>query len=317
MVTTRPVICVVGPTASGKTSFSQALAVHLNAEVISADSMQIYKGMDIGTGKPSKADLLVKHYGFDLLNPGEPYSAALFQTYARSCFQEISAKGKTPMLVGGTGFYLRAAIDDYRFPKGDQVGNAVRDHYQRIAEAKGSYYVWELLKDTDPKSADLIPPADTKRVIRAFELLSDGCSYAEQKEKLSALPQLIPAYQVGLSVNPVILAQRIDKRVDAMFEAGLIEEVKNLLDKGLRDGLTAPQAIGYKEIVEALEGRISMDEAREQIKTSTRRYAKRQRTWFRKDKRINWIDADELDLDSMLSASLRILKEQGFIFDLN
>lgn len=272
--------------------------------MVSADSMQIYRGMDIGTGKVPIEERIVVHHGLDLVNPGEPYSAALFQDYARRCFSDIDSRGKRSVLCGGTGFYVRAAIDDYDFPKGEQVGNEVRDRYNAMARDQGSHALWESLREADPESAALIPENDVKRVVRAFELLDAGESYAIQKEKLASIPQLYPAAFIGLEVDPSILRDRIDARVDSMVEEGLVDEVSRLLERGFRAGITAPQAIGYKEIVAALDGLTSIDDAIEQIKTATHRYAKRQRTWFRKDKRIHWINADTLNLSDMLRDSL-------------
>ena len=304
----RPAVCVVGPTASGKSDLAQALACALDGEVVSADSMQIYRGMDIGTGKVVSDDRLVPHHGFDLIDPGEPYSAALFQDYARDRFREIDARGRRVVLCGGTGLYVRAAIDAYEFPKGEQVGNVVRDHYERIAREQGAQALWDLLRECDPESAALLPPADVKRVVRAFELREDGTTYAAQRAKLASIPQLVPAVFVGLAVDPAILNARIDARVDAMFAAGLVDEVKCLLAEGFREGVTAPQAIGYKEIVAALEGEITMEEAADRIKTATHRYAKRQRTWFRKDMRIQWVCADEPDSEALVARALEVVE---------
>lgn len=302
-----PVVCVVGPTASGKTDLAQALALELGGEVVSADSMQIYRGMDIGTGKLPAAERLVPHHGFDLVDPGEPYSAALFQEFARERFRNIDARGKRCVLAGGTGFYVRAAIDGYEFPKGEQVGNPVRERYLAIAREQGAQALWELLAARDAESAALIPPADVKRVVRAFELLEEGGSYARQRAKLATLPQVVPAVLFGIEVDPAVLRTRIDARVDAMVEAGLVEEVRGLLARGFREGVTAPQAIGYKEIVAALDGEITLDEAVERIKLATRRYAKRQRTWFRKDARIRWMRADGRDATSLADEALEVL----------
>lgn len=299
-----PIVCIVGPTASGKSDLAQLVASSLDGEVVSADSMQVYKGMDIGTGKVLPEERIVAHHGIDLVDPGQPYSAALFQDYARMCFEDIRGRGKRSVLCGGTGFYVRAAIDGYDFPAGEQVGNAVRDRYRSIAEREGAHALWTMLHDEDPASANLIPENDVKRIVRAFELLSSGKSYAEQKAKLAALPQLYPATFIGLSVDPVILAERIDRRVDRMVETGLVHEVRRLLDAGFREGITSPQAIGYKEIVRYLDGETSLDEAVDSIKLATRRYAKRQRTWFRKDKRIFWIDANRLNLEEQARAAL-------------
>lgn len=303
----HPVICIVGPTASGKSELAQRVALALDGEVVSADSMQVYKGMDIGTGKVAPAERVVPHHGLDLVNPGEPYSAALFQEYARSRFAEIDGRGRRAILCGGTGFYVRAAIDDYDFPAGEQVGNPTRDRYNRLAEELGPHALWELLRERDPESAQIIPENDVKRVVRAFELLEEGTTYARQKEGLLSIGQWVPATMVGLHVDPEVLRGRIDRRVDSMFEAGLVDEVRGLLAAGLREGITAPQAIGYKEVVAALDGLTTMDEARESIKLATRRYAKRQRTWFRKDRRIIWINATSLSPGEITEAALEIV----------
>ena len=306
-----PVVCVVGPTASGKTALAQDIALALQGEVVSADSMQVYRGMDIGTGKLPESERKVAHHGFDLVDPGEPFSAALFQSYARECFDGIDARGKRCILCGGTGFYVRAAIDGYDFPKGEQVGNPVRDRCNRLVREEGVQALWRLLAERDLASAQIIPAADVKRVVRAFELLEEGTSYAQQRAKLAEIPQVVPAVFVGLSVDPALLRARIDARVDQMMDAGLVEEVTRLLNNGFRAGITAPQAIGYKEIVAALDGETSMEQAVADIKTATHRYAKRQRTWFRKDARIRWIDADDADAERILDAALAALDGAG------
>ena len=307
MLDQKPIVCIVGPTASGKTALAQRLALELDGEVVSADSMQIYRGMDIGTGKIPPEERLVAHHCLDIADPGEPFSAALYQKLSRSCFADIESRGKRAILCGGTGFYVRAAIDDYNFPEGEQVGNATRDRYNEYARNRGPDALWTLLEQEDPESAQIIPAHDTKRVVRAFELLETGTSYARQKEKLASIPQLYPAVFIGLAVDPAVLAERINARVDQMVSDGLVEEVRDLLEGGFREGITSPQAIGYKEFVAYIEGTCSLDEAMESVKLSTRRYAKRQRTWFRKDKRIRWIDADALNLDDMTAAALDIL----------
>lgn len=305
-----PVICVVGPTASGKSDLAQNIAQAIDGEVVSADSMQIYKGMDIGTGKLLPSERLVPHFGLDLINPGEPYSAALFQDYARSCFEDIWSRGKRVVLCGGTGLYVRAAIDAYDFPKGEQVNNPTRDKYTRYAEEHGADALWELLRERDPESALVLHPNNVRRVVRAFEMLEDeGTNYATQLKNLAQLEQEIPAIFLGLQVEPDSLRERINRRVDEMVAQGLVKEVKDLLNSGFREGVTAPQAIGYKEIVAALDENCSMAEAIEEIKTSTRRYAKRQRTWFRKDTRIHWLDANDDMRHRLLDSALNYIKD--------
>lgn len=303
----NPVVCVVGPTASGKTALAQRVAELLDGEVVSADSMQIYRGMDIGTGKILPAERTVPYWGLDLAEPGEPYSAALFQGYARAAFEDVDARGKRSVLCGGTGLYVRAAIDDYRFPKGEQVDNEIRDRYAALARDIGNQALWERLRAADPDSAALIHPNNVRRVIRAFELLDEGTTYARVNAGLKTMAQAVPAVFLGLSVDPAVLNARIDARVDQMLADGLVEEVRSLLQAGFREGLTAPQAIGYKEVVAALEGACSLDDAVAQIKIATHRYAKRQRTWFRKDERIHWIDANDANVEEMTRQALGII----------
>ena len=309
-LTKARVICVVGPTASGKTDLSQELALALNGEVVSADSMQIYKGMDIGTGKLPVEDRKVPHWGFDLVEPGDEYSVALYQSYARDAFRNIQERGKTPILCGGTGLYVRAAIDDYDFPAGEQTENPVREKYTAYAQEHGNQALWDLLNQVDPNSAAVIHPNNVRRVVRAFELREEGASYAVQKENLQHIPQAVPAVIFGISFDREPLVQRIYRRVDKMIELGLVDEVKILLEKGFRTGITAPQAIGYKEIVEALDGRCTMDEAIEQIKIATRRYAKRQRSWFRRDDRIIWLNGTNATSQQLCAQAIEYLRNE-------
>jgi len=299
----QPIVIIAGPTASGKSDLAQQVALAIGGEIISADSMQVYRGMDIGTGKVPPAERLVPHWGLDLVDPGEPYSVAVYQEYARRAAADIDARGKRVVLCGGTGLYIRGVIDGYEYPKGDQVGNSVRDAYTELLGKVGPQALWEMLREKDPESAALLHPNNTKRVIRAFELLSEGTTYARQNANLQTIPQVLPAVYLALSVDPELLAARIEKRVDGMFEAGLAAEVQGLLDAGLREAVTAPQAIGYKEVVDALDGLCTMTEASERIKLASRRYAKRQRSWLRGDSRVRWLDANSRD--GLLEAALR------------
>ena len=301
------VVCIVGPTASGKTDFAQELACALNTEIVSADSMQIYRGMDIGTGKIPVSERKVPHWGFDLVNPGDDYSVALYQTYARSCFEDISRRNMTPVLCGGTGLYVRAAIDDYDFPAGDQSDNPIRAHYTKIAQEQGNQALWDLLKSVDPESAAVIHPNNVRRVVRAFELREEGKSYARQKENLQHIPQALPSVQFGILFEREALVKRIEKRVDNMIEMGLVSEVEGLLEHGYRQGITAPQAIGYKEIVAYLEGECSLDQAIERIKIATRRYAKRQRSWFNRDNRVIWLEGTHASAQELCCKALDYL----------
>jgi tRNA dimethylallyltransferase len=291
----HPIVVVCGPTATGKSDLAQEIALALGGEAVSADSMQIYRGMDIGTAKLMPKDRKVPHHLIDICDPGEAYSAARFQQDSREAFKDIRDRGGVPVLVGGTGFYVRAAIDAYDFPPGEQIENPTRDKYNAYLEQNGADALWAMLQDVDPQSAALIHPNNSKRVVRAFELLAEGKTYAEQ---LNNLHNIEPAYDsifIGLDAERDYLRNRIDIRVDNMREAGLVQEVENLLNAGFKEAITAPQAIGYKEIVAALDGQCSLDEAFEQIKTASKRYAKRQRSWFRQDKRVHWLDTTTIN----------------------
>lgn len=307
---TNCVIAVLGPTASGKSDLAQLVAMELGGEVVSADSMQVYRGMDIGTAKMMPGQMLVPHHLIDILDPGEPFSAQLFQQLARNCFSEIWERGKLPILCGGTGLYVQAALEDMRFPKGDRADNPVRARYEALAEEHGPDYLWDMLNSLDSESAGHIHPNNVRRVVRALEMHEQGISYAEQVDGMKSLPEVVPSLRFGLTRDPALLAQRIERRVDRMFEHGLLEEVKSLLDEGLRDALTAPQAIGYKEVVSALDGHITMDEASELIKTATRRYAKRQRSWMRRDSRLIPVDADADDLPTIANMIVETYRQR-------
>lgn len=301
------VVVIAGPTASGKSSLAIRLAKERYGSVISADSMQIYKGMDIGTAKVGEHDREVPHFGIDIVDPDSSYSAALFQAYARDAIKKIKADGRLPILCGGTGFYIRAVVDDYDFPKGDQDNNPVRDYYQKRLNDIGPEALWRILDEKDPESAALIHPNNTKRVIRALELLAAGEKYSTQVDNLKKIEQVMPAVFIYIDVDRDVLNNRICARVDDMRDRGLVDEVKSLLDIGFRKALTSSQAIGYKEIVSALDGEISLDEAFEQIKLATRRYAKRQRSWFRADSRYKTVDGNDGDLERMLADTLKII----------
>lgn len=297
------VVCVQGATASGKSELAERVAAILGGEIISADSMQIYRGMDIGTAKVPASERAVAYHCIDILDPGEPYSAALFQHDARAAIEDIRLRGRLPIICGGTGFYVRAALDDMDFAPGD-TENPVRLKYMHMLEELGSDGLHELLGQRDPESAALIHPHNVRRVIRAFEMLEEGESYAERKRAFATLPARIPSIKLALDVERQMLYERIDKRVDVMIESGLVDEVRHLLDEGFHDGLTAPQAIGYKEIVAYLEGDITFDEAIAQVKQATRRYAKRQLSWLRRDSEIIWLHADEGITDTLVQRTI-------------
>lgn len=307
---TQCVVAILGPTASGKSDLAQLVALELGGEVVSADSMQVYRGMDIGTAKIQPDELLVRHHLIDILEPGQPFSAQLFQRLSRSCFEDIFCRGKVPVLCGGTGLYVQSALEDMRFPKGSQTENPVRLKYELLAKEKGAQYVWDILHDIDSQSAALIHPNNVRRTIRALEMHEQGISYASQIDGMKCLPEVVPSIRFGLVRDPKLLAERIERRVDLMFERGLVAEVEHLLKGGFRKALTAPQAIGYKEVVAALDGEIEMSEAVDLIKTATRRYAKRQRTWLRRDSRLIPLDADGADKDSLVKTIVETYRQR-------
>lgn len=293
---TSPVIAVVGPTASGKSAVADLVAEALGSEVVSADAMQVYRGMDIGTAKTPVSERRVPLLLVDVADPTEPYSAALFQRDSRREIDRLRAEGRVPVLCGGTGLYVRAALDEMEFPRGE-VDGAARQRYQDLAGKLGPEGVHALLAERDPESASLIHPHNVRRVVRALEMLDEGVSYARQSAGFSKPREHYPSLQFALTMDRARLYARIDARVDAMMRAGLLDEVRGLMDAGAADALTSRQAIGYKELIDALEGRCTIGEAVDLIKLRSRRYAKRQLSWFRRDPRITWLDMDVLDAD--------------------
>lgn len=301
------VVVIVGPTASGKSQLAQELALKYSAEIISADSMQIYKKMDIGTGKILEKDRLVKHYGLDIINPDENYSAALFQKYARDNIKKISNAGMRTIICGGTGFYVRAVIDNYSFEDENGADPQFRDELITILKNEGCEALWGRLNDVDSISASIIDKHDSNRLIRALELNRQGESYAKNRANLRHITEAIPSIWIGLKVDKQTLIERISLRVDQMIKDGLIDEVKTLVSLGFKEALMQTKAIGYSEIIQYLDGEITQEKAIELIKIHTRQYAKRQRTWFRSEKRINWIDANDNDLNRMIKESSSII----------
>ena len=298
---TGPVVAVVGPTAVGKSAVADVLAERWESAVISADAMQVYRGMDIGTAKMPLEERHAPLLLVDIIEPDEAYSAALFQRDARQQIDQLQAAGKIPVLCGGTGLYIMAALDDMRFPSGEIEGGA-RRRYERFAEEHGPDALYELLNRRDPESAQSIHPHNVRRVIRALEMLDEGVSYAEQRKGFSTPKPVYSAHIFALTMERSRLYGRIDARVDAMVRDGLVEEVERLLERGAGPALTARQAIGYKEIIDYLNGACSLDEAIKLIKMRSRRYAKRQLSWFRRDDRITWLDMDSLDIEGAVDA---------------
>lgn len=293
------VVAIVGPTAVGKSDVADRLAARLSSEVLSCDAMQIYRGMDIGTAKMMPEECSAPLRLVDIVDPGVAYSAALYQSDARAHIERLLGEQRLPVFCGGTGLYLKAALDEMDFPSGE-LEDERRAGYQELAERIGEEALHALLAERDPESAAVIHPHNVRRVIRALEMYDDGVSYAQQKSKFSVPRERYHALWFGLTRSREVLYERINLRVDLMFEQGLVDEVRGLMDQGLGDALTSMQAIGYKEIIDSLRGAITMDEARELIKMRSRRYAKRQLSWFKRDHRIVWFDMDEFTIDEVV-----------------
>ena len=284
------ILCVVGPTASGKTDYAVELALNCGGEVVSCDSMQIYKHMDIGTAKPTADEMKgVKHHMIDIIEPNESFSVARFSEMARECIDDILLRGKMPVLCGGTGLYFDSTINNINFIQMD-TDEEYRKYLESAAKEFGNEYVYKILKRVDEESAESIHPNNLKRVIRALEIYkTTGKKKSElDKEQLSE-----PLYEpeiTGLMRDREVLYDRINKRVDIMMEKGLVEEVSELIKMGIDTEATSMQAIGYKEIIEYLDGKTSLSDAVDKIKRESRRYAKRQLTWFKRNEKIHWIN---------------------------
>ena len=294
------VIAITGPTASGKSALADEVALRVGTDVISADAMQVYRGMDIGTAKTPMAERAVPLQLVDIVDPDQAYSAALYQRDARELIDNHIEKGELAILCGGTGLYIQAALEDMRFPQGE-VDDARRTRYNDMAELLGAAGIYQLLVERDPLSAEQIHPNNVRRVIRALEMADEGVSYAQQRSGFAQPTPVYSSLTFALTMDRGALYERIDRRVDAMMDQGLVDEVSALVEHGMSDALTSRQAIGYKEIIDALSGLTTMEEAVALIKQRSRRYAKRQLSWCRRDPRTIWIDMDAYSLDQAAS----------------
>lgn len=294
------VVAITGPTASGKSALADEVALRVGTDVISADAMQVYRGMDIGTAKTPMAERAVPLQLVDIVDPDQAYSAALYQRDARDLIDNHIEKGKLAILCGGTGLYIQAALEDMRFPQGE-VDDARRTRYNDMAESLGAAGIYQLLVERDPLSAEQIHPNNVRRVIRALEMADEGVSYAQQRSGFAQPTPVYSSLTFALTMDRGALYERIDRRVDAMMDQGLVDEVSALIEHGMSDALTSRQAIGYKEIIDALSGLTTMEEAVALIKQRSRRYAKRQLSWCRRDPRTIWIDMDAYSLDQAAS----------------
>lgn len=286
------ILAIIGPTGVGKTSLSIQLAKDLNGEIISCDSMQVYKKMDIGTAKVTKEEMDgVPHYLIDIQEYDEPYNVKIFQDKCREAIQTILNKGKLPILCGGTGLYVKSVVYDYTFAQEEED-----EEYTQELKEKTNEQLVELLKELDQDSLEKIHPNNRKRLIRALQMAHQG-KKKSQREKEQEHKMLYDAYFLGLDVDREILHQRIDDRVDVMFDQGLVEEVTQLFKKPETWTYTSFQGIGYKEFKPYFEGNMTLDEVKEKIKTHTRQFAKRQYTWFKNQMEVHWVDREDPNIE--------------------
>ena len=306
-------IILTGPTAVGKTKASIGLAKALNGEIISADSMQVYKHMDIGSAKIRPEEMQgVKHYLIDELEPDEEIHVVRFQEMAKAALETIYAQNKIPIVVGGTGFYIQALLNDIDFTESNE-DTSYRKELEQLANEKGAEYVHQMLRAVDPESADQIHMNNVKRVIRALEFYKQtGQKISEHNEKEKAKQSPYDFCYFVLTDDRQVLYDRIDSRIDQMLEEGLVEEVEALRQKGYTKDMVSMQGLGYKEILSYLEGEISLEEAIYMLKRDTRHFAKRQLTWFRRESDVIWIDKKDYDReeDKILEAMLQKIKER-------
>ena len=316
MTEKKPLIILTGPTAVGKTALSIKLASEIGGEVISADSMQVYRQMDIGSAKikPEEMDG-IPHHLIDILEPEEEFNVCLFEKLALEAMEQIYERGHIPVVVGGTGFYIQALLYQIDFTE-EETDTAYRDKLWQLGEEKGNHYLHELLRKVDPESAEEIHENNRKRVIRALEFYENcgkpiSTHNKEQRQKTSAYNS---CYFV-LTDDRKKLYERIESRVDQMLSKGLVDEVRTLKERGCNASMVSMQGLGYKEILEYLDGRCSLSEAVEKIKKETRHFAKRQLTWFRREKDVIWLDkqAFAYDEDAVLSCILENLRKKEII----
>jgi tRNA dimethylallyltransferase len=294
----KKILTILGPTASGKTKVSLEIADKINGEIISADSRQVYKFMDIGTAKPSlEQRKRIPHHLIDIVEPDKYFSAADYSTRARRAIKEILSRGKEPLIVGGSGLYLRALFKG--FFKGPGRDENLRRKLKEKAEKFGTESLYQELKEKDPEAAEKIGPHNLVRIIRALEVYElSGQRISELQKKGEYPSREFEFIKIGLKIDREKLYQRIDQRVEDMISSGLVDEVESLKIRGYDLSLAPLRTFGYKEIFQYLEGEISLDEAKEKIKLNTRHFAKRQLTWFRKEEGTIWIEAEKKNLEN-------------------
>lgn len=316
MTMKKPLVILTGPTAVGKTELSIKLAKQIGGEIISADSMQVYKGMDIGSAKIMPEEMQnIPHYLIDVLSPEEEFHVVRFQEMAKEALEKIYAHGKIPIVVGGTGFYIQALLYDIDFTENEQ-DQTYRAKLEQLSKEQGAEYLHDMLRAVDPVSAETIHANNVKRVIRALEYYhqtGEPISRHNEEERQKTSPYNF-AYFVLNDDRPK-LYERIDKRVDLMLDAGLVDEVKELKNMGYTRNMVSMQGLGYKEILDYFSGEITLDEAIYRIKRDSRHFAKRQITWFKRERDVIWLskEAYEYQDDAILGEILRILSEKRII----
>jgi len=305
-------IVLVGPTAVGKTDTAIALAEILNGEVLSADSMQIYKYMDIGTAKPTVEEMKgIPHHMIDIVEPDEEYSVAQFQQLARKVIQEIFERGKIPIVAGGTGLYVNSLIYPMDFTEAGEDMN-FRKKMNALALEKGNEYLYRKLREIDEKTATRLHPNDIRRIIRALEIYHlTGKPMSYYRQDLEKTDKPYNTIMIGLTMERSGLYDRINRRVDIMIERGLVKEVEGLLKRGYSKDLTSMQGLGYKEIIAYLEGKRTLLESKEILKRNTRRFAKRQYTWFKRIENVYWVDRGIFDtVEEMANHLVKYIESQ-------
>lgn len=316
----KPLVILTGPTAVGKTKASIGLAKAIGGEIISADSMQVYKQMDIGSAKIKPSEMEeIPHYLLDILEPDEEFHVVLFQQMAKQAIQKIYEKGKIPIIVGGTGFYIQAVLYDIDFSENEK-DTSYREELEKLAQTKGAEYLHDRLREVDEKSAQDIHANNVKRVIRALEYFHQtGEKISEHNEEQRKKVSPYNFSYFVLNDEREHLYERINLRVDQMINEGLVREVQSLKEKGYTRDMVSMQGLGYKEMLDYLDNKCSLEEAVEIIKRDTRHFAKRQITWFKRESDVTWIDKKEYDYNEerILKAMLQELKERGIINEYN
>lgn len=294
----RPLIIITGPTAVGKTDLSIKMAKAIGGEIISADSMQVYRHMDIGSAKVTKEEMDgVPHYLLDVLEPWEEFNVVIFQQMAKKALEEIYSHGSIPIIAGGTGFYIQALLYDIDF-KENPEGNQIRKELETLADDKGPEYLHRLLADVDPESAAAIHSNNVKRVIRALEYYRQtGQKISVHNQEERQKPSPFDFFYYVIHTERSRLYERIEQRVDLMLENGLVDEVRKLKEMGCHRGMVSMQGLGYKEILDYLNGECTLEEAVYILKRDTRHFAKRQLTWFKRERDVRWVNLEEFSED--------------------